>query len=330
MNDQNPLVFMEIAPIFAGFRIDKALAELLPDHSRATLQQWLKNELVQVDGQVVKQKFRLSGGEKIEIAVPPPQPQPQLMPTDCPAQRMPLDILEQDEDILVINKPAGLVVHPGAGNADQTLLNGLLHFDESLRMLPRAGIVHRLDKDTTGILVVARNEVARQRLIEQLQDHSMKRCYLAVARGVMVAGERIDQPIGRHRQDRLRMCVTDRGKPAVTHIRVARKFRHHCLLRAELETGRTHQIRVHLSWRGFPLVGDALYAGRAKLPPACSPELSNALQQFSRQALHAEQLSLCHPRTGEQRQWQQPLPADLQGLIEQLDMDVQHHEERKK
>ena len=318
-NDTDGHLFFKIQPEFAGVRLDKALSELLPDYSRASIQQWLKRGLVLVDGAREKQKFRLSGDETLEISIPQPQP------ADWPAQEVEFEIIDQDADILVINKPAGLVVHPGAGNADHTLLNGLLSIDEAFRTLPRAGIVHRLDKDTSGLLVVARSEIARQRLIRQLQDHSMSRHYLAVVNGVMVAGEKIDQPIGRHRQDRLRMCVTPSGKPAVTHIRVQSKFRNHCLIRAELETGRTHQIRVHMSWRGFPLVGDKLYTGRVRLPPGANSELSETLQQFDRQALHAERLSLVHPVSGEQKQWQQPIPADLQNLIHQLAADHRRH-----
>ncbi len=313
---------VEIQPALAGVRIDKALAELLPGHSRAAIQQWLKGGLVLVDGEPVKQRFPLAGGETVEISIPQPQP------ADWPAQDMDFDVLHRDDDLLVINKPAGLVVHPGAGQADRTLLNGLLHVDQTLRALPRAGIVHRLDKDTSGLLVVARNETARRRLIAQLEDRSMKRRYLAVVHGVMVAGERIEQPIGRHRRDRLRMCVTPSGKPAVTHVRVERKFRAHCLIRAELETGRTHQIRVHLGWRGFPLVGDKLYAGRARLPPKSNAELTATLGRFPRQALHAARLSLRHPADGESREWHQPAPADLQGLIDELEKDRRRHEQR--
>ena len=321
MTKQGKRVFVEIEPALAGVRLDKALAELLPEHSRASIQQWLKDGLVLVNGASAKQKLRLAGGEAVEISIPEPQP------ADWPAQPMDFDILHQDADILVIDKPAGMVVHPGAGQADNTLLNGLLAVDDALRALPRAGIVHRLDKDTSGLLVVARNEVARQRLSAQLQDRSMKRRYLAVVNGVMVAGERIAQPVGRHRRDRLRMCVTPSGKPAVTHLRVERKFRAHCLLRAELETGRTHQIRVHLSWRGFPLVGDKLYAGRVRLPPSIFPgdELIATLRQFPRQALHATRLSLCHPASGEQQTWQCPPPADFQNLVEQLEKDHRAH-----
>ena len=316
---------IEIQPAFAGVRLDKALSALLPEHSRTAIQQWLKQGFVLVDGKPVKQKFSLCGGEILQISMP----QPAEQSANWPAQPVDFDIVHEDADILVVNKPAGLVVHPGAGQADHTLLNGLLHHDRSLRTLPRAGIVHRLDKDTSGLLVVARTEMARQRLIGQLADHSMSRRYLAVANGVMVAGERIDQPIGRHRRDRLRMCVTAAGKPAVTHIRVARKFRRHCLLRVELETGRTHQIRVHLSWRGFPLVGDGLYTGRVRvqLPPASDDELIATLRQFPRQALHAAQLSLRHPADGEEVQWRQATPADMQHLIDQLEADLHRHQQ---
>ncbi len=322
MTDPDRHFFVDIEPKFAGVRVDKALSELLPDHSRASIQQWLKQGRVRVDGEPVKQRFPLTGSETVEISVPPPQL------AEWPAQPMDFDILHRDDDILVINKPAGLVVHPGAGQADHTLLNGLLHVDATLRALPRAGIVHRLDKDTSGLLVIARNEAARQRLIEQLADRSMKRRYLAVVNGVMVAGERIEQPVGRHSRDRLRMCVTHSGKLAVTHIRVEQKFRAHCLLVAELETGRTHQIRVHMNWRGFPLVGDKLYGGRGRLPPESDPQFTETLRCFPRQALHATHLSLRHPADGEIREWHQPVPADLQHLITELKKDHRRHQAR--
>ncbi len=328
MSHHDQRLFLEIAPAFAGIRVDKALSELLPEHSRATIQQWLKEGRVLVDGAPVKQRFPLAGFERVEISVPHTS---LVDGADWPAQKMDFDVLHRDEDIFVINKPAGMVVHPGAGQADHTLLNGLLHVDDTLRALPRAGIVHRLDKNTSGLLVVARNEVARQRLTTQLADHSMKRRYLAVVNGVMVAGERIAQPIGRHRRDRLRMCVTESGKPAVTHIRVEKKFRAHSLIRVELETGRTHQIRVHMHWRGFPLVGDCMYAGRVRLPPQsndandANDELTAALRQFPRQALHATHLSLRHPHDGAQREWHQPTPADLQHLIDELEKDRRRH-----
>ncbi len=306
---------IEIESIFAGMRLDKVLATLLPDYSRTSLQQWINQGLVLVDGKLETQKFCLRGGEKLRIS--PPQP----TVLQSPAQKIDFEVVDSDEHILVINKPHGLVVHPGAGCPDQTLLNGLLYFDESLSALPRAGIVHRLDKNTTGLMIIARNEATRQRLISIISTRQLKRQYLAVVNGVMVSGEYIEQPIGRHRHDRRRMCVTDSGKFAATQIRVERKFRCHCLVRAELKTGRTHQIRVHLSWRGFALVGDKAYNGRVLLPPAADQRVIETLQTFNRQALHSSLLSLRHPITGETKQWQQPLPADMQYLIEQLDAD---------
>lgn len=316
-----PLV-IEIPADFAEFRLDKALAELLPAHSRSTLQTWLKAGLVYVDRQPAKQRLRLIGGERVTISPPPTSTSTSTSTTTAvPAQPFPLDIIAQDEDLLVLNKPAGLVVHPGAGNPDHTLLNGLLHFDPALRALPRAGIIHRLDKDTSGLLVIARTETARLHLTAQLTTRTMKRHYAAIAHGVMIAGERIAAPIARHRHDRVKMAVSNTGKPAVTHIRVTRKFRAHCLLHAELESGRTHQIRVHLSWRGFPLVGDKLYGRRANIPAQCSPELQTALQNFPRQALHATRLSLTHPKDGKPREWQQPPPQDFADLLAALETD---------
>lgn len=304
-----------IAATFAGQRLDKTLSELLPDHSRAAIQQWLKQGRVRVDDKLGKQTMRVVGGEAVEVDIPPPDI------ADWAAQKIDFDIVHRDADLWIIDKPAGVVVHPGAGQADRTLLNGLLHIDDSLRALPRAGIVHRLDKDTSGLLAVARNESARQHLIAQLQMRDMKRGYLAVVCGVPISGERIDQPIGRHRHDRLRMCVTDSGKPAATQISIVRKFRAHCLLRAELESGRTHQIRVHLQWRGFPLVGDKRYGGRLQLPADAADTLRETLRQFPRQALHAARLSLTHPRAGKICEWESAMPPDMENLIEQLGRD---------
>jgi len=315
---------------FAGARVDKALAVLLPGVSRAAVQRWLKRGLVRVDGRAVAAKHRLAGGEA--LAVDAPAPEAAADTGAQAAQAVALDVIDCDADIIVINKPPGLVVHPGAGNRDGTLLNGLLRFDEKLRALPRAGIVHRLDKDTSGLLVVARNEAARLRLIEQLRARTVKRGYLAVVNGVPVAGERIDQPLGRSRFDRRRMQVmgdADKGKAAVTHVRVARKFRRHSLLRAELETGRTHQIRVHLSWRGFPVVGDKRYGARVRLPPDAGAALVDALQRFHRQALHAASLELQHPRTAATCNWRQPMPADMQRLVEALEADLREHRDHR-
>ena len=310
-----------------GMRADKALTELLTAHmsaanppaeySRATIQRWCRRGYVQVDGKVPRPKDKLRGGEIIRARIPEPAI------AAWPAQPIALEVIFADADLLVINKPAGLVVHPGAGQKDQTLLNGLLHWDDALRALPRAGIVHRLDKDTTGLMAVARTESARRSLIAQLQTREFARGYLAVAHGVPVAGECIEQPIGRHRFDRLRMCVTPRGKPAATRLFVRQKYRKHCRLRAELLSGRTHQIRVHLSWRGFPLVGDKLYGGRR--PATAAGPLADTLRQFNRQALHAETLALRHPTTGAQMQWRQPPPDDLRNLITQLELDAAAH-----
>ncbi len=247
---------------------------------------------------------------------------PESESVDFVAQNMSLDVIYQDDEILVINKPAGMVVHPGAGNPDRTLLNGLLYLEPELGILPRAGIVHRIDKDTTGLLVVAKTERARQSLIAQLQNHSMSRKYVAVANGVMVSGETINEPIGRHRHDRIKMAVTHNGKPAITHVRVVEKFRCHSLIQAQLETGRTHQIRVHMSWRGHPLTGDSTYGGRIRLPTNPTSELMENLRAFNRQALHAQQLSLAHPMSNEWLEWTQPLPKDMLDLIRSLSDDA--------
>ena len=324
MSDHEQRVLFNIDREFAQVRLDKALATLLPEHSRATIQNWLQQSRVKVDGEIKTQKFRLRGGERLEIHLPDTQlPLPQLR--DLPPQPVAFEVVYRDTDLLVINKPAGLTVHPGAGQADQTLLNGLLHLDHSLRALPRAGIVHRLDKDTTGLMVVARNQNARQHLIAQLAARSVTRKYLGVVHGVLVAGETIAQPIGRHPRDRTRMCVIQSGKPALTHLRVAQKFRAHTLLRAELESGRTHQIRVHLNWRGFPLVGDKRYGGRARKLAQAHEALNHLLENFPRQALHATELALIHPTTGATHTWQQPPPADLCALIDALRCDNDEH-----
>ena len=302
-----------------GMRVDKALAELLPGYSRSAIQQWLKQSRVRHAGKSLKPSDRLRGNEQLDIAVPAVQPAEWL------AQAMDIEVLYRDDDLLVLNKPAGLVVHPGAGNPDGTLLNGLLYLDDGLRCLPRAGIVHRLDKDTSGLMVVARSEYARQRLVEQLKEHSVKRRYMAVVNGIPITGETIDQPIGRHHHDRLRMAVRDCGKPAVTHTRILEKFRVHSLLQADLETGRTHQIRVHLAWRGYALVGDPLYGGRVKLPPAAGADVIEILRNFHRQALHARQLCLAHPRSGNALNWECDAPHDMQMLIDALRKDAEIH-----
>ncbi len=303
----------------AGVRLDRALAELFPDYSRARLQQWIKAGRVLLDNRSPRARDKLAGGETLQLDA-----EPEVV-TAWQAQAMPLEILHQDADLLVVNKPAGLVTHPGAGNPDGTLVNALLHHAPELQQLPRAGIIHRLDKDTSGLLVVARSSLAHARLGEQLQAREFEREYLAVVNGVMTAGGCVDAPIGRHPDQRVRMAVVNRGKPARTHYRVERRYRSQTLLRLNLETGRTHQIRVHLAHIRYPLVGDWLYGSRPRPPAGADPELLQCLQAFPRQALHARRLGFIHPRRGEFMSWETPLPEDMQKLINLLEEDEKRH-----
>lgn len=301
----------------AGMRLDQALAAIFPDYSRARLQQWIKQGLVSVDGSTDKRpKDKVLGGELVELeAVMEDQ-------VECHPEPIPLDIVFEDESLLVINKPAGLVVHPAAGNPDGTLQNALLHHAADLIRLPRAGIVHRLDKETSGLLVIAKNLATHKYLVEQLQERSIKREYRAVVTGVMTAGGSVDQPIGRHPTQRTRMAVNLSGKPAVTHYRVLERFRFHTYVKVILETGRTHQIRVHMAHIRYPLVGDPVYAGRLRIPPGASPELEAMLRRFKRQALHARKLGLEHPITGEWMEWTKEPPQDMQDLLRVLEKDA--------
>jgi len=296
-------------------RVDQALAQILPEFTRSQLQQWIHDGRVTVDGSPPRKRDRLKGGETISLQIPA-----RAELTDRP-QAMALRIVHEDDDILVIDKPAGLVVHPGAGNREHTLLNALLHHAPDLALLPRAGIVHRLDKETSGLLVVAKNEVARQSLIGQLQDRTMSREYVAIVNGVLVAGGTVEAAIGRHRTDRKRMAVTDRGKPAISHFRVLKKYRAHTLVQVRLESGRTHQIRVHMAHIHHPVVGDPVYGGRARLPKGATTSLREYLRQFRRQALHAMKLGLVHPATDERLQWSSSVPADMHELMEVLAAD---------
>jgi 23S rRNA pseudouridine1911/1915/1917 synthase len=258
----------------------------------------------------------VAGGEQIELhTVLEPQ-------GDWQAEAIPLDIIYQDEALLVINKPAGLVVHPAAGNRDGTLLNALLHHAPELESVPRAGIVHRLDKETSGLLVIARTLAVHKTLIEMMQARDIQREYEAVVQGVMTAGNTIEAPIGRHPVQRKRMAVVSNGRPAVTHYRVIERFRAHSHIRVQLETGRTHQIRVHMAHIRYPLLGDPVYGGRLRVPSGCSVELDEQLHRFRRQALHAARLQLNHPLSGEMMEWLAPLPADMQGLLEVLRQDA--------
>ena len=300
----------------AGQRLDQALSRMFSDFSRSRLQQWLKQGLVSVDGQQFRARDKVYGGEQVTVQAIVKEIE------TWQAEAIPLDIRYEDEHILVINKAAGMVVHPAAGNYQGTLLNALLHHAPELANVPRAGIVHRLDKDTSGLLVVARTLQAQKHLVEQLQARAFLREYQAIVTGVMTAGGTVEAPIGRHPVHRKRMAVSPLGKPAVSHYRVLERFRAHTLVRVQLETGRTHQIRVHMAYIHYPLLGDPVYGGRLRLPPECGEELKTALRQFKRQALHAEVLGLVHPASGESLQWQQPLPDDMQQLVGLLHDDA--------
>jgi len=305
----------KIPPVMAGYRLDQALAELFPAYSRARLQQWIRAGYAKIDGQTKRPRDKVNGGEQIEINAE------FEAAVTWQAQDIPLNIVYEDEWLLFINKPAGLVVHPGAGNMDGTLVNALLHYAPELERVPRAGVVHRLDKDTSGLLVVARQLSSHNALTEQLQDRAFEREYQTLVNGVMTAGGKVDAPIGRHPTNRLRMSIVENGKPAVTHYRVDYRFRAHSLLRVKLETGRTHQIRVHMAHIKHPVLGDPVYGGRLRLPPDCSPLFRHQLKKFKRQALHAARLGLEHPHTGEWLEHQVELPDDMQQLIEALHKD---------
>jgi 23S rRNA pseudouridine1911/1915/1917 synthase len=303
----------------AGYRLDKALAELLPSYSRARLQQWIRAGYVLVDAAPWRAKDKVKGFESVQISAQLEEEVP------WKAQVLPLSLLYEDEDILVVNKPAGLVVHPGTGNQDNTLVNALLYHAPELAQLPRAGIIHRLDKETSGVLVVARHLPAHTHLVAQLQAREFMREYQAIVTGVLVAGGTVDAPIGRHPTQRTRMAVVENGKPAITHYRVIQRYRAHTLVRVHLETGRTHQIRVHFAYKHYPLLGDPVYGGRLQIPPASSDTFREMLRTFQRQALHAAQLGFIHPARGEWVQWAAPLPDDMLMLVAALEGDRQEH-----
>ena len=300
----------------AGSRLDQALARELPQYSRARLQGWIEAGAVQVDARRLRSKDKVLGGERVEITA-------RLEPDERVApQAQPLDVVHEDRALLVINKPPGMVVHPGAGNRGHTLQNALLARDPKLALVPRAGLVHRLDKDTSGLLVVARTPEAHARLVAALAARDIERSYLAICNGAMTGGGTVDAPIGRHRTQRTRMAVRNDGRDAVTHYRIVTRYPAHTLVRVQLETGRTHQIRVHLAHIGYPLIGDPAYGGRRRLPAGCGPELAAALSAFPRQALHAARLALAHPITGKALQWEAPLPEDMARLLAALDADA--------
>lgn len=304
-----------IDPEHSGQRLDQALAKLLQDYSRSQIQDWIKDEFVQVNQVSARPKDRVYLGDRITLRVPQ-----QTRLFDSP-ESVEFDVIYQDDDLIVVNKPAGLVVHPAAGHQSGTLLNGLLHLEPRLEQLPRAGIVHRLDKDTSGVMVVARSLRAHTSLVEALQARAVSREYQAVAQGLITAGSRISQPIARHPVDRKRMAVRADGKEAITHFRVNEKFRAHTLLDVQLETGRTHQIRVHMAWMKHALLGDPVYAGRSSLPKGSSEAVQKTIRCFIRQALHARKLKLVHPASQQAMQFEAPMPEDMRSLIETLRVD---------
>ncbi|MCW8870073.1 MAG: 23S rRNA pseudouridine(1911/1915/1917) synthase RluD [Proteobacteria bacterium] len=296
----------------AGTRIDQYLSAQFPDHSRNAIQQWIKQNAVKIDGHNTKSKYILKGFELISIDV-----EIEHSVADKP-QDMTLDIRYEDSHLLVINKPAGLVVHPGSGNPDGTLLNGLLALSEAQRMLTRAGIVHRLDKDTSGLMVVAKEAECQLKLIDMLKEHLVERTYFCIAKGVIKKPGTVDTIIGRHPTQRTKMAVTAKGKPAVTHYWPSEHFEHFTSLRVQLETGRTHQIRVHMHHLGHALVGDPVYGNKNRIHAAVDSELKDIIRQFPRQALHAHKLAFTHPISDKQIQVTAPLPDDLCHLLDDL------------
>ena len=306
----------EVPPELDGERLDQAAARLFPDYSRSRLQTWIKTGELLVEGGQRRPRDKVNEGDALVVEAR------LVVEVGWQAQEIPLDVIYEDESILVLNKPAGLVVHPAAGHADGTLVNALLARVPELAQLPRAGIVHRLDMDTSGIMVVARTLSAHHHLVAQLQARTVKREYCAVCIGAMTGGGTVDAPMGRHPKQRKKMAVLSAGgKPAITHYRVTRRFANHTRIAVNLETGRTHQIRVHMAYRHYPLVGDATYGGRPRIPKGASGELIDMLRGFPRQALHAQVLGLVHPESGEEMRFECPLPEDIIALLDVLDRE---------
>ena len=316
----------QVTSQFSGQRIDKVLGELSLGVSRNAIQQWIKEGHVLVNDKTVKQTYRLLIDDL--VCVDAPEITVKKI-EDSEPEDLPVDVIFEDDDIIIINKPAGWVVHPGAGNETGTLMNAILfHWPES-KKLPRAGIVHRLDKDTSGLMVLAKNENARLNLVEQLSDRSLNREYLAVCLGMIISGATIKKPMRRDTHDRRKMAVCKSheggGKEAITHYRIEERFRKHTLVRVKLETGRTHQIRVHLTSAGYPLVGDPVYGKRLVIPKGCEPSVAELLRKFKRQALHATRLALVHPVSGNLLSWEASMPDDMQVLTQALRFDHQQH-----
>jgi 23S rRNA pseudouridine1911/1915/1917 synthase len=298
-----------VTALMAGQRLDQIVSKAFPEYSRERCKQWILGGSVLVDGVVLRPRDKVLDGQHIVINAE------LTAETRFLAESIELNVIYQDESIIIINKPAGLVVHPGAGNTEGTLLNALLHYDPHLASLPRVGIVHRLDKNTSGIMVVARTLPAHTSLVQQLQNRSMHREYDTVVQGELIAGGTVDAPIGRHHSQRTKMAVINSGKPAVTHYRIKERFSQFTRLTVQLDTGRTHQIRVHMASINHPVLGDPVYGGRLRIPANCSEVLREQLLNFRRQALHAFRLSLCHPVTQETLTWEAPLPEDYRQLL---------------
>jgi 23S rRNA pseudouridine1911/1915/1917 synthase len=307
---------LSIPPELAGQRLDQAAAALWPEFSRSRLRTWIDAGELTVGGQAAKPRLKLKGGEELELDT-------ELeAAVEAHAEAIPLTVVHADEALLVVDKPIGLVVHPGAGNRSGTLQNALLHGYPELAVLPRAGLVHRLDKDTSGLLLVARTLQSQTALAAALERREINRTYRGICQGALTGGGTVDAPIGRHRRERTKMAVTESGRPARTHYRVVERFRAHTYCEIELETGRTHQIRVHMAHIRAPLLGDPVYGGRPKLPPAASAELRAALQGFRRQALHATRLRLAHPVTGAALSFESELASDFAALLSLLRADA--------
>ena len=295
-----------------GQRLDVALAEMLPDYSRSKITDWIKSGEALINHKTFKPKDKVSGSEMVELTIS------QKKNNDWLGEDIPLNVVFEDADIIVLNKSVGMVTHPGAGNWSGTLANALLYYEPNLATLDRAGIVHRLDKNTSGLMVVAKNEKSQKNLVEQLQTHSVSREYSAIVYGHMVAGGTVDEPIGRDTKDRVKQAVSSNGREAVTHYRVIDRYQNHTHVKAILETGRTHQIRVHLSHIGYPLIGDPMYGGKLRFPKKADEALKDALTDFKRQALHARKLTLTHPISGKLMSWKAPLPEDMLALLDVL------------
>jgi 23S rRNA pseudouridine1911/1915/1917 synthase len=317
MSAEFRVIELQIPEELSGFRLDSALARMLPEHSRTRIKGWIEAGGVQIGHLPCKPRDVVTAGSRVLVRVSVEPSSPAVLP-----ETMRLEIVHEDRDVLVVNKPVGLVVHPGAGNPRHTLQNALLGWDPRLASLPRAGIIHRLDKDTSGLLMVARTPEAHTALTRELMARSVSREYLAVCVGVLTSGGTIDQPIGRHRSDRLRMAVRGDGRPAMTHYRVLERFRGHSYLSVRLTTGRTHQIRLHLSHLKYPILGDPVYGGRRGRPRGATEELAACLRAFDHQALHAAKLAFDHPRTATRLTLEAPVPADFAALLEVLRADA--------